>query len=168
MVDFSNLGDYLEDDKVPLEGIKSESHPEGKTYYINSPSAMTGLRLAAMGDIILRASQGFDIDERATARLKLDDGEEAELIDDLMGDTKTEMIEDGVSWAALRGIMQYLFIYFAIGKDKAEAAARNGIFSGKAPEPENRAARRKKPTTRKAPAASAGSSKAKAKPKSKG
>lgn len=167
MVDFSNLGDYLEDDRIALENIKSSAYPEGKTYYIESPDAKTGLRLAALGNVIIRAGNNLEIDKRDTDRLKLDDNEERELMDDLMGEVKDEMLEDGVKWVTLRGVTQYLFIYFAIGKERADAAAANGILSGKAQEPVNRAERRSKQKTRSGRPASTGSSKAKGKAKRK-
>lgn len=160
-VDLNTFFDFLEDDALELTGIKSAKYPDGKTYVIESPDAKTGLHLAALGDIMLRAGTGAEVSDAQVARLKLDDDEERELMDKVLGPVKDEMIGDGVKWVHLRGISKYAFIYFAVGKDQADLAARNGVLAGKE-QPANRAARRAKKTTQSARPASSASSKKKA------
>lgn len=168
MADMTSFIDFLEDDSLTLTGIPSDKFPNGKDYVVQSPDAETGMRLAAMGDVILRASFGHDIDQRTKDKFKLDDDEERELMDEVLGETGEEMIADGVKWVHLRGIIKYTFAHFALGAEQAEKMKENGILSGKAPEPSNRAERRQKPKTRAARPASSGSSKAKGKGKAKG
>lgn len=142
-----NFLDYLEDGALSIPGIPSTKYPEGKTYIIQSPDAHTGARLAALGDMVVRAGIGAEQDPRAAEKLKLDDDREVELMDDVMGDTKAEMIEDGVNWVHLRGVMKYAFIYFALGKESADSALKNGVLAGKAQEPVNRQERRQQQRT---------------------
>lgn len=168
MATIENFTDFLEDDSLTLPKIPSTKYPEGKDYVIESPDSVTGARLAAMGDVIIRASAQLDQDQRQINKLKLDDDEERDLMADVLGDTKAEMEADGVKWTTMRGVMKFAFIHYALGADKAEEALRNGVMSGKDLTPTNRAGRRAKPTTRKAPRASTASSQAtKPKPKAK-
>src|SRR5690625_3533188 len=127
MATSTNMGtffDYLEDDALELDGIRSREYPDGKTYRIESPDADTGLYLAALGDIMLRAGTGAPVSDDQVSRLKLDDDQELELMDRVLGETKDEMIADGVKWVHLRGVSKYAFIYFAVGKEQADQAAR--------------------------------------------
>ena len=143
-----DLTGYLEDDSVEVPGILSKAHPEGWTYIFDSPDAKTGLRLAALADLGIRAHQGGDIGN-AAARLELDDDQELDLMRDVMGATLDEMTADGVSWVRIQRLNQYLFIHFAMG---AEVAAKGLHSQGEAPPP-NRAAKRaaSKGTGRKTP-----------------
>lgn len=146
----NNLGnflDYLEDDTLTIPGIPSTQHPNGKTYTIPSPDAKLGARLAAVGDIAVKVGMGIEVGDREKERLQLDDDQELDLMQQLLGDTRQEMIDDGVTWTHLRGIMKYAFIYYALGPEQADNAARNGVLSGKAPAPANRVERRQGPKT---------------------
>lgn len=142
-----NFLDYLEDDALEIPGIPSERYPDGKTYVIKSPSAKVGARLAAVGDIAVKVGAGIEVDEADAAKLKLDDGEESDLMEQVLGETRAEMVDDGVTWTHLRGIMKYAFIYYAIGAEQAETALKNGVMSGKAQGPVNRQERRQQQRT---------------------
>jgi len=138
-----DLSGYLDDDSVEIPGIRSVKHPEGFTYIFDSPDAKTGLFLASLANLAVKARLGGDIGEEAAA-LELDDDQERDLMRDVMGSTLDEMIADGVSWVRIQKLNRYLFIHFAMGEDAAAGLA----VSGEARVPANRAARRatKKPT----------------------
>ena len=138
-----DLSGYLDDDSVEIPGIRSVKHPEGFTYIFDSPNAKTGLLLASLANLAVKARLGGDIGAQAAA-LELDDDQERDLMRDVMGATLDELLADGVSWVRIQKLNRYLFLHFAMGED----AAAGLTVSGEAPVPANRAARRatKKPT----------------------
>jgi len=138
-----DLAGYLDDDSVEVPGIPSKKYPDGKTYTFASPDAKTGLFLASLANLAVKARLGADIGKQA-AELELDDDQERDLMRDVMGSTLDELTTDGVSWVRIQKLNRYLFIHFAMGED----AAAGLTVSGEARVPANRAARRatKKPT----------------------
>lgn len=133
-----DLSGYLDDDCVEVPGIRSVKHPEGFTYHFDSPDAKTGMFLAALADLGVKASAGVDIGAQA-ARLELDDDQERDLMRDVMGSTLDELLADGVSWVRIQRLNKLLFIHFAMGEEMAAQVLK---ASGEAPVPANRAARR--------------------------
>ena len=131
-----DLASYLDDDSVEISGIVSTKFPDGKTYTFRSPDAKTGLSLANLADLAVRARLGGDIGAQAAA-LELDDDQERDLMRDVMGATLDELTADGVSWVRIQRLNRYLFIRVAMGEDAAE-----GLKLGGAPVPANRSARR--------------------------
>ena len=152
-----DLTDYLDDDAVEIPGIPSRAHPEGKAYRFASPDAKTGLYLAHLADLAVRARLGVNIGEQVSS-LEFDDDEERDNMRKVMGATLDELIADGVSWTRIQRLHRYLFIYFAIGE---EAAA--GMNLGGSPARTDRATRRAETTSptpeepATAPASNAGS-----------
>lgn len=132
-----DLTGYLEDDSVEVPGITSPAYPDGKTYRFSSPDAKTGLRLANLADLAVKARLGANIGAQAAA-LDLDDDQERDLMRDVMGDTLDELTADGVSWVRIQKLNRYLFIHFALGED----AAAGLRLSGEATVPANRSERR--------------------------
>lgn len=148
--DFGQMLDFMsEEDGFLSPPMPSRAHPEGKQYRIVSPDAKTGLRLNALADIMARREAGGDVSERDVARLRLDDKDEREFTKQLLGDALDEMVEDGCKWAHIKRLASYAFIKFGISDDAAENAVANGLLSGKAPTPPNRAAKRAKSKKRK-------------------
>lgn len=143
-----DLSTYLDDDSVTIPGIPSKAHPDGRDYTITSPDAKTGMRLAAMADLGIKAHAGT-VSEADVAALQLDDDEERDLYRMVLGDTLDELVADGVSWARIQKLGRYLFVHYSMGE---EAAAEAVNRSGGATAPANRAARRatKKTATPKA------------------
>ena len=131
-----DLAGYLDDDSVEIPGIISTTYPDGKTYRFASPDAKTGLTLANLADLAVRARLGGDIGAQAAA-LELDDNQERDLMRDVMGATLDELTADGVSWVRIQRLNRYLFIFFAMGEDAAA-----GLKLGGAPVPANRSERR--------------------------
>jgi hypothetical protein len=132
-----DLAGYLDDDSIEVPGITSTKHHAGKTYRFASPDAKTGLRLAALADLGVKAHQGVDVGV-AASRLELDDDQELDLMRDVLGSTLDEMVSDGVSWVRIQRLNQYLFIHFAMG----EQVAKKGLDAQGEAVPPNRAAKR--------------------------
>ncbi len=139
-----NLFDWLDDDQCEIPGVKSEKHPEGRTYYIPSPNAVIGARLTALADISRKMHLGVQVSEKEAAKLQLNDEEERDFQREVLSTALDEMLEDGVSHVRIQRIVQYAYIYFAMGAGVAENAAKEGLLSGgKALAPQlNRAQRR--------------------------
>lgn len=153
---FADLTDFLDDDGLP---IKLGAHE----YRIPSPDAETGIKLAAMANIGVKARVGADITEAQLKSIRFDDDEERDFIRlVLTEDIVQAMISNGVSWVALSRVAQYAFTHFAINPETARRALEAGMFSGKATAPTNRAARRSSGSTaaKKGQPASRGSSRA--------
>lgn len=139
-----SLWSFLDDDsiRIPMP-IKSHAYPEGKLYVVPSPDAETGMRLTALADVARKQQQGVKVSERDAARLHISDDEEREFAQQVMGSCYDEMVRDGVSWVIIQRVMNYAYIYFSMGKDTADKAAREGLFTGgKVRVPMNRADRR--------------------------
>lgn len=123
--------------------IPSRDYPEGKRYRVPSPDADTGIRLAGLAEIARKAQGGIKVKEADVAKLNMNDAEEREFAEQVLGSCYDEMRADGVAWTTIQKIMQYAYIYFAMGQDVAEKAAREGLFTGgKVRRPANRAERR--------------------------
>lgn len=148
--------DFLEDDTLEIPNVKSRAHPEGKTYSIPSPDAETGMRLSALAEIAVKVNKSIDVHERDVKRLHLDDNEEREFAQQVLGPVYEELIADGVSWIRLQRITQYAYVHFAFSPEAAREAAERGVFAGKA-QARTRAERRAKPKNGAGPKAPQGS-----------
>ncbi|XAO35624.1 tail assembly chaperone [Microbacterium phage FireCastle] len=145
--DYNELQAFLDDDGIKLPPIKSKTHPEGKSYFVESPDFETGLTLQNLSSIAQRLSNGIDVDPEEAKSLKFSDGpEEANFARMVLGTALDEMIADGVKWNPIRNAVQYAFTYFAM----SPAQARKLVQSvPKAQAPANRSERRaKKPKKR--------------------
>lgn len=129
-----DLSSYLGDDAIDFP-------IDGKTYRVESPDAKTGLFLASLANVGVKAASGADVGQADVDKLNLDDDEEHDLMEMVLGDTLAELIADGVKWTKIQRLNKYCFIYFAIGEDAADEALKSGALTGEAPAP-NRAARR--------------------------
>jgi len=144
---FDAMLDFMEDENgfdTPL--MPSTKHREGKKYHINSPDAATGLRLAAVSDIVIKQQRKMEISELDIKRLRLDDDDERDFIDQVLNtETVDEMIGDGVRWEHIKRMSLYAFTYFTVSREAADSAVKNGLLQGKVMPP-NRAAKRKNKT----------------------
>lgn len=102
----------------------------GKRYRVESPDAETGLRLTALADIARAAQQKREVKPEDVAKLNLDDDQEREFAVQVLGDTYAELMADGVAWTIIQRVVQYAYIYFSMGAETAEKAAREGLFRG--------------------------------------
>lgn len=141
MSDLSQMSSWFDDDSLKLPPIKSKKHPNGKSYTIQSPDFETGVLLQQFAQIATRLHNGIDVPEEEAKKLKLDDSEEREFTEMVLGDTLAKMVEDGVPWGPIRRATQYAFTYYALSPEQAEA-----MINPKAP---NRSERRAKPKKKK-------------------
>lgn len=152
-----DLSEFLEDDSLVLEGIRSEKHPDGKAYRFTSPSAKKGLWLKNLIEFGVKANLGIEASPGEVGKLSLDDDEEMDLYRDVMGDTLTELLDDGVSWSRVQQVFGLLLGHYGMGRGIDNALKEHSGEAGARP---NRAARRSasKTSTKPTRQAKAGSS----------
>lgn len=142
---FPDLESFLNDDGFDTPKIKSKKFPEGKVYHVSSPDAETGLRLEALANMAAVAAVGGPVSGERVNSLVMNDGEERSFMQQVLGATYQEMLDDGVPWVTMQRLNQYAFAYFAVSPQAANKGVEQGIFAGKAQGPEgNRAERRAK------------------------
>lgn len=129
--------DELLDEFIELP-VPSVKYPDRKKYRIFSPSAKDGLFIERLTTVAVNLVEGG---EQVNTEM-LDDGEERELYQRLLGSTFDEMVGDEVKWVWLRHTALTALMWVSSGLNTAEkfwAAAGNP--EGLAP---NREARRSK------------------------
>jgi hypothetical protein len=131
-----DLTEFLEDDSIVLEGIRSEKFPDGKAYRFTSPDAKTGLWLKNLIELGVRAGLGIKSEAGDLQKLVLDDDEERNLYARVMGATFDELVADKVSWSRVKKIFDLLLRHYGAGQDIA------GAVAGEAEARPNRATRR--------------------------
>lgn len=144
----SQLNDFLNDDPI-RPTIKSEKYPDGKEYRVPSPDFKTGLSLTALTNLGVRAANGETISPDDTESLELDDDDERDLYERVLGSAYHELKADNVPWVSIQRLGQYAMIYFGMSSQAAQSALDQGVLLGEAARP-NRAQRRsqsKTPTT---------------------
>lgn len=128
-----------------LRDVLSDGHRlpiNGKTYTIPHASAEAGLIFSEMMGVAAKVAKAQEdgaephITDADTPILS--DAEEMDLYGDVLGDTRDEMLDDGLRYEHLKHAAMYSLIYAVMGEDRAVAYWNAG---GKAPRP-NRAARR--------------------------
>lgn len=146
---------YLDADTgLTYPGIRSEQHPDGKTYTVPWPSRKRGLRLTALAALGRRAA-AVDLRKKAgepvadedlltqdeLAQLQVEEGEgEADFARLVLGPVVTEMEDDGVSDHTVQMIARDAFFNFTSGEDLAdlvlrgEAAARDQARAAEKPQ----------------------------------
>lgn len=150
MADLSNFVDFMDESDEARGGflsplMPSPAYPAGKQYAVPSPDARVGLRLAALADLTLKQSRGATVTDADVKRLRLDDKDEREFLEQVLSnDIMQQMLDDGVKWAHLKRLAMYAFVFFAVSREAADKAAEDGLFSGKAVASTNRAGRRSK------------------------
>lgn len=134
---FVDLSEFLTENDLVVQGLGP------RDYVIPAPDADTGLRYTALATIAKKAANGEDIADTDLQALRLDDAEERDFAEQILGSEVLEqMREDKLPWPAITRTAQYAFTHFAVSPDAARKAFEAGAFSGKAPAPTNRAARR--------------------------
>lgn len=112
----------------------------GKVYKVMSVDAATGLWCQRMMHVATTAYAGLEVSEADAGSLVLDDDQERNLYQRVLGATYDEMVADGLPWEWIKHAGTTAFMWAAGNREQAEAfwASR-----GKArPAPQDR--RRKK------------------------
>ncbi|EPH40334.1 hypothetical protein ABT390_13505 [Streptomyces aurantiacus] len=93
----------------------------GRRYTIPAPSADTGLRVQTIVQAAAVAASGGQVDEEA-----LGDAAEGDLYRDLLGDAYDEMLDNGVTWPALKHAARTAIAWVVQDKAAAERVWSSG------------------------------------------
>ena len=115
----------------------------GKTYHVESPDVATGLRAQATVAIAAKVRQGQDVTPEDIASLKLDDAEEMEFTQSMLGNTFAEMQEDGLPWEYVQHAAKTVFMWLVSDRDEAAKVWAN-LGNGARPVPQDHKAPAKK------------------------
>ncbi|MFI6860190.1 hypothetical protein ACIBKZ_09790 [Streptomyces sp. NPDC050421] len=128
---FEALADFLDDYlELPVTGQDGET----RTYRIDDPSALDGMRIEHITTLAARlAAGGSAVDAPA-----LDDEQELDLYRMCLGGAYEELLAD-LSWGRFRHVALTAMMWITADRETAEAYWNTGNMPGKAP---NRATRR--------------------------
>lgn len=130
----------------------------GKKYRIHSVDATTGLWCQRVVEVAMRAQVGADISEDQLLGLQLDDAEELQFHQRLLGEAYEDMLADKVPWEHLKVAGMTAFTWTVRDRAAAEEFwARGGRPEARRPAPQDRRPAAK--TAKKAPAKRAGAKK---------
>lgn len=136
---YVDLSEFLTENELVIQGLGP------RDYSIPAPDAETGLKYTALANVAKAVARGDEVRDNDVQALKLDDEEEREFVQVILGDeVMGQMVEDNLPWPAITRTAQYAFTHFAVSPEAARKAFEAGAFSGKAQTPLNRAARRAK------------------------
>jgi hypothetical protein len=107
---------------------------KGKTYVVKSPNAATGLFVQSLMSAAQMSRAGFAVDA-ADTRLVLDDDDERNLYQRVLGDTFDELVADGIAWPHLERAGKTTMLWIHRGQDAAELFWNGGTPDPKAPAP---------------------------------
>lgn len=145
---YVDLGSYLDDDAIDTPTIPSTKHPAGRSYRIPSPDAATGVRLTAMVTLGVAFATGAELDERDADKLKLDDEQEKDFLEEVLGSAYGELIADGVSWTRIQRLGRYCLLHFTLGPEAAADEVKRGKLRPRTERPVGRRRRRAPPRRR--------------------
>lgn len=136
---FKELSDFLDEAlRLPIRG---------KTYVIEPCDAETGLMCQRLLGLAAKAVGGTEVTDEDAKKVQLDDDDERDLYQRLLGNVWDEMFSDGLPWRVIQKAGTTALLWTVYGDEQAESYW-NG--SGKAKAPEDRKAPRKKSTARQA------------------
>lgn len=132
---FQDLADLL-DPFLPLP-------IRGKTYRIPDPGVKIGLRAQATVAIATKVKAGATVSADDIASLQLDDEEEVEFTQSMLGPCFQEMKDDGLPWEYLRHAAKTVFMWLVQDRDEAAKVWAN-LGNDVRPVPQDRKAPAKK------------------------
>jgi hypothetical protein len=142
---------YVETYDIPIRG---------KVYRIESPSIDTGMMATRLMDLMIAVSRGEEVPAKDRAALVLDDDEELELFQRIVGPAVWEQMRaDGVRFAEARHVSLTVMYWVTLGRDAADAHWES-VAAPKAPpkQPQDRKPKTTRTTRAALPASDAGRS----------
>ncbi|MFD8529410.1 hypothetical protein ACFV0L_18520 [Streptosporangium canum] len=134
MATFEDLDDFFDDSlRLPVGG---------KWYVIPAPDAEVGMLCQRLMQASLAAEQGEPVDDpklNELAAVVLNDDEETDLYQRILGPVLDELRADGVTWPKIQHVGSTALVWVAAGKDAAAKIWESGAGEAQAP---NRATRR--------------------------
>lgn len=115
---FKDLSEFLDDAHLDLP-------IDGTVYRVTDPDAETGLLVQRLMDIGVAAQQGREVDGA-----ELDDVEEADLYERVLGDAHAAMVADGIGWSKIKHAATTAMIWIAVDTATAEKYWETGAGAG--------------------------------------
>lgn len=135
MSQFKDLAELL-DPRLPLP-------IRGKTYMIESPDVITGLRAQATVAIASKVRNGETVTPEDVASLHLDDAQEMDFTKSMLGASFDEMQADKLPWEYVRHAAKTVFMWLVSDRDEA-AKVWSNLGNASRPVPQDRKAPAKK------------------------
>lgn len=107
---------------------------KGKTYVVQSPNAATGLYVQSMMSAAQLTLSGLAVDA-GDARLVLEDDDERNLYQRVLGSTYDELLADGVGWHSIRRAGKAAMLWIHRDEQAAEDFWNGDTDGPKAPSP---------------------------------
>lgn len=140
---FQELDEFFDDTlELPIRG---------KIYKIPSPDGETGLWCQRVFEVGARVESGQKVPASQSAKLQLNDNDERELYDRVLGPAKQEMLDDGLTWARISAAAQTAIIWIATDRTTAEKYWNEQVVGG-GPKAQPRQPQDHKPPAKKATA----------------
>jgi hypothetical protein len=98
---------------------------KGKTYVVQSPNAATGLFVQSLMSAAQMSRAGFAVDA-ADTRLVLEDDDERNLYERVLGDTYDQLVADDVKWPHIQRAGQATLLWIHRDEEAAEAFWNGG------------------------------------------
>lgn len=137
--EFKDLDDFFDSSlRLPVGG---------KVYVIASPDHKVGLYVQRIVEAVAIIEDG-GMPTGEAPKLVLDDGEEVDLYESILGPTFQQMKDDGVPWAKQKMVANTAFIWVAMGDEAAKAFWESGGDPKAASRMGNRSQRRATGSTR--------------------
>ncbi|TMR91316.1 DUF7426 family protein [Nonomuraea basaltis] len=136
MTQFQDLDEFFDDSlRLPVGG---------RMYVIPAPDAEVGLLCQRLMHASLAAQEGEAVTDpklNELADVVLNDDQEKDLYQRILGPVYDELLSDGVSWPKVQHVGATALVWVAAGKDAAAKIWASGGTTGEASAP-NRATRR--------------------------
>lgn len=92
----------------------------GKVYVVKSVDAATGVWCQRMMHVAVTVFAGIEVSEADASSLMLDDEQERNLYQRVLGDTYDEMVADGLPWEWIKHAGATAFMWAAGDRERAE------------------------------------------------
>lgn len=113
---------------------------KGKVYVVLAPDAKTGIHVQRLMTTGMLASSGVEVSQAKLDELELDDDDEIDLYQRLLGAVYDEMVADGLPWPFIKHAGVTAFMWVAYDKESAERFWESGAGEAKGPTPQDRKA----------------------------
>lgn len=114
----------------------------GKTYIVRSPDAKTGLFVQAMMLAAAQVRAGGNVDDDTISSVVLNDDDERDLHERVLGDAYQQMLDDAVPWHLLKAAGVTTVLWITQGRVTAESYWNEGSDAPKARPVKKKAAKK--------------------------
>ena len=111
-----------------------------KTYRIDSPDALTGLQVQQIQALAMAAKNGRELSGKDAKLLRLNDDEERDFYERILGDAFHAMLADKIPWEKFKDVAATVMVWITANAEAAEKFWNEQVIAG--PKAKNRKTRR--------------------------